>query len=85
MVKTINKAQERDDTARIVARIHGVTKRYVQMVRNGERENEEIMATLVDFETGKAELIKNLQQERNLDRLARSVNAKSKKHAYQEN
>ena len=85
MAKTTNKAPERDDTARIVARIHGVTERYVQMVRNGERENEEIMATLVDFKTGKAELIKNLQHERNIEKLARSVNSKSKKHAYQEN
>jgi len=60
MGKTMRKAKLRDDTARIVAQIHGVSISYVQKVRNGERENEEIMATLVDFEQGKTSLIRHL-------------------------
>jgi len=52
--------QLRDDTARIVADIHGVSIRYVQMIRDGERENEAIMETLVEYRLGKTKLIKTL-------------------------
>jgi hypothetical protein len=61
MSKAAKKAKLRDDTARIVAEIHGVSTRYVTMIRNGERENEEIMATLVDYSLGKNKLIKHLE------------------------
>jgi hypothetical protein len=60
MRKATDKIKWRDDTARIVAKIHGVSQRYVIMVRNGERENEEILQTLVDFEQGKSKLIQEL-------------------------
>jgi hypothetical protein len=60
MGKTTIKVKKRDDTARIVAQIHGVSARYVDMVRKGERENEAILATLVDYQTGKTKLIKHL-------------------------
>jgi ribosomal protein L10 len=62
MAKTRNSGKLRDDTARIVAEIHGVSVRYVQMVRNGEREDEDIMATLVEFQLGKNNLIKHLTE-----------------------
>lgn len=62
MAKGSNDKPLRDDTARIVAKIHGVSVRYVQMVRDGERENEEILATLVDYQTGKNKLIKHLEE-----------------------
>lgn len=61
MGKTTRKARLRDDTARIIAEIHGVSTSYVQKVRNGERDNDEIMATLVDFEQGKSNLIRYLE------------------------
>jgi hypothetical protein len=62
MGKTAKNSKLRDDTARIVAQIHGVSTSYVQKVRNGERENDEIMATLVEYTTGKSELIKTLEK-----------------------
>lgn len=62
MGKTVRKSKLRDDTARIVAKIHGVSTSYVQKVRAGERENEEIMATLVDYAVGKNKLIKHLEE-----------------------
>jgi hypothetical protein len=62
MRKTNHSRLRRDNTAEIVAGIHGVTADYVRKVRNGERENEAIMATLVDFNIGKSNLIKHLEQ-----------------------
>jgi hypothetical protein len=59
--KTTRKVRLRDDTARVVAEIHGVSTSYVQKIRNGERENEEITATLVEYEQGKSALIKHLE------------------------
>lgn len=76
--KTTRKVKLRDDTARIVAQIHGVSTSYVQKVRNGERENEEIMATLVEYSQGKSELIQAL--ERTIERHAKSVNDGRKKN-----
>lgn len=61
MGKTVRKDKQRDDTARIVAQIHGVSTSYVQKVRSGERENEDIMATLVDYAVGKNKLIRDLR------------------------
>lgn len=63
MLKTKKKRPERDDTARIIARIHGVSVRYVQMVRAGLRKNEEITASLVDFRLRKNALIKSIKNE----------------------
>lgn len=63
MLKIKRKAQERDDTARIVAEIHGVSVRYVQMVRAGIRNNEDIEASLVDFRLRKKELVRSLKKE----------------------
>lgn len=61
MAKNTIKVKKRDDTARIVAQMHGVSVSYVQKVRNGERENEDIMASLVDFSVAKNKLIKHLE------------------------
>jgi len=62
MGKTTINVKLRDDTARIVAEIHGATPRYVTMVRNGERKNEDIMATLVDYAVAKSKLIRHLEK-----------------------
>jgi hypothetical protein len=62
MGKTTRKVKLRDDTVRIIAEIHGVSPRYVNMVRNGERENDNIMATLIDYQIGKNKLIKHLEE-----------------------
>lgn len=62
MRKQRRKARKRDEIAQIVAEIHGVTPRFVNMVRNGERESEEIMATLVDYQQNKSKLILHLRK-----------------------
>lgn len=61
MAKGRGKYKKRDDTARIVAQIHGVSQSYVEKVRRGERENEEVLATLIDYQVGKNALIKHLE------------------------
>src|SRR5687768_6753753 len=62
MGKTARKARKRDDVAQVVAGIHKVSPRYVNMVRDGDRENEEILATAVEYELGKSQLIKTLER-----------------------
>jgi hypothetical protein len=62
MGKTTKKAKNRDEVAAIVAEIHGVSPRYVNMVRNGERENEEILASLVEYKQSKSKLIQHLRK-----------------------
>lgn len=61
MGKATVKVKSRDEITRIVAEIHGVTERYVRMVRNGERYNEAIAASLVEYEVGRTELIKHIE------------------------
>lgn len=62
MQKVKNKRSKRDDTAAIIAQIHGVSARYVRMVRAGDRKNEEILASLVDFQVGKRVLIQSIEK-----------------------
>lgn len=62
MGKTIAKRKKPDHTARIVAGITGYSVDMVKRVRNGERHNEEIMATLVDYEQGHKKLVKYLEK-----------------------
>jgi hypothetical protein len=47
----------RDDTASIVAEIHGVSAAYVRMVVNGKRENQTILRTYQHIKRGKKMLI----------------------------
>lgn len=54
--------RRRDDTAAIVAKMFGVTEDYVRKVRNGDREDEEILATIIEFEQGKNNLIKAIEK-----------------------
>lgn len=61
MGKTISKKRLRDDTARIVADIYEVSPDYVRRVRNGTRNNEEILATLIDLRQEKTKLIKHIE------------------------
>jgi hypothetical protein len=61
MGKTVKRSRKKDDTSTVVARIHKVSPRYVNMVRDQERENEAILATVVDYQVGKSNLIKTLE------------------------
>lgn len=52
----------RDDIANIVAELHQVTPDYVRKIRRGEKENEEIMATIMDVHEAKNNLIKEVKR-----------------------
>jgi predicted nuclease with TOPRIM domain len=62
--------QERTDSARVVAGIVGMSTSYVQKVRNDIRTNEEVLATLIDYETEKKAVIEKLKQRQELYRAA---------------
>lgn len=66
MANRVNGSKERDDIARIVADIHGVSVSYVQKIRAGERENDAIMETLVEYRQGKKALIEQLYEKTKL-------------------
>lgn len=62
MGKTARKARKRDDVAQVVAGIAKVSTRYVNQVRAGDREDEEILALAVEYQLGKSLLIKSLEK-----------------------
>jgi hypothetical protein len=62
MDKTKHKRRKRDDIAQVVADITGVSPRYVNMVRDGERNNELVEMIAVEYHLGKNKLIKHLEQ-----------------------
>jgi len=60
MENTALKGRSNHEIACIVARIHGVTPRYVRMVVNGERNNDDIMHSYIEYQKGKRKLIEEL-------------------------
>jgi len=54
----------RDDTASIVAEIHGVSPSYVRMITNGKRENAEILSTYMEIKQRKRQLIAEIRSEK---------------------
>lgn len=46
-----------DETARVVAGMYGVSERYVRMVMDGERDNDEILAACIEYKNGKNLLV----------------------------
>lgn len=50
-----------DDIAQVVADITGVTPRYVNMVRDGDRNNELVETIAIEYHLGKNNLIKYLE------------------------
>jgi len=61
MDKTSTKRRSPDDIAQVVADITGVTPRYVNMVRDGDRSNELVEMIVVEYHLGKNNLIKYLE------------------------
>jgi len=57
-----DKTTKRNDLARITARIHGVSTRYVQMILSGDRDNERIFETYMTLKEGKSKLIKAVEK-----------------------
>ncbi|HYC87288.1 MAG TPA: hypothetical protein VEB86_18780 [Chryseosolibacter sp.] len=62
MQKTKRRSRKRDEVAQVVAKITGLEPRYVNMVRNGDRENETVLTIAVEYELGKSKLIQSLQK-----------------------
>lgn len=63
MPTTANKLnKKRDDWASIVAEMYDVTPGYVRQVRNGDRNNEEILATIMDLVEGKEKLVEAVKK-----------------------
>ncbi len=62
MAKTTSNTLKLQDTTRIVAHIHGVTPRYVQMVRKGDRDDETVTESVITFEQGVSNLIKEIKR-----------------------
>lgn len=61
--KPTNSKRLRDDTARLVAEIAGVSTGLVNKVRIGDRNNDNVMAILVDFTVQKHFLIERFTRE----------------------
>lgn len=55
--KTRPSVKTNDDTASLVAEMHGVSKRYVNMVIEGVRINENILTSYMQIKEGKTILI----------------------------
>lgn len=54
--------KKRSDTASVIAGISKRSPRLVNMVMNGDVENEAVLTATILYEQGKSELIKKIQQ-----------------------
>jgi predicted translin family RNA/ssDNA-binding protein len=66
MQKTLKNWELRDDTVRIVAEITGYSTDTVKKVRQGIRDNDEVMANLIDWGQAKKKLVGNLKAKQDL-------------------
>lgn len=60
--KASRKSKRGDDTAALVAEMYGVTVRYVNMVIEGTRYNEKIVASYMQLKEGKSLLIEAVKK-----------------------
>lgn len=60
--KTRSTVKVNDDTAFLVAEMHGVSKRYVNMVIEGTRVNESILTSYMQIKEGKTILIEAVKK-----------------------
>ena len=58
---TIHKGRKHDDTAEIIADIWGVKSDYIRKIRNGDRDNDEILCSITDYLEGKSKLIEEIK------------------------
>lgn len=52
-----SKRKKRTETAAVIADLAGTSPRYVNMVMNGERENQDILDATIIYEEGKQRLL----------------------------
>jgi hypothetical protein len=57
-----NRRKKRSETATIVAGISPFSTRYVQMVMNGERENDQILMATILYEQEKNKLLRKVKE-----------------------
>lgn len=61
-IKQVIKRKKRSETATIIASISPFSRRYIQMVMNGDRDNEKILTAAILYEQEKSKLIKKVKQ-----------------------
>jgi hypothetical protein len=54
--------KKRTETASVIANMSGFSKRHVQLVIEGKRNNEEILEASILYEQGKSELIQQIKE-----------------------
>ena len=57
-----NRRKKRSETATIIASISPFSTRYVQMVMNGDRENDQILMATILYEQEKNKLIRRVKE-----------------------
>lgn len=68
MRKTISMGQRREHVSTIVADIEGVSPRYVRMVKNGDRNDDDVMDTLLGYQQRHKKLVNYLKTLRQIER-----------------
>lgn len=61
-IEQTKKRKKRSETATVIASISGFSKRHVQLVMNGDRENEQILTASILYEQEKSKLIQKVKQ-----------------------
>lgn len=56
-----NRRKKRSETATVIASISPFSTRYVQMVMNGDRENDQILMATILYEQEKNKLIRKVK------------------------
>lgn len=54
--------RKRDDVATVVAKMYGVSENYVQKVRRGDRDDEDVLTTIMDIIEGRTKLIEEVEK-----------------------
>lgn len=80
--KTIKK--RRDYSTKIIAKIHGVSESLVRKVKSGDRNNEDVLDTTIEYKQGEQMLISNLRKKKNLYQLADSVGRREDMYDFEE-
>jgi hypothetical protein len=57
-----NRRKKRSETATVIASISPFSTRYVQMVMNGDRENDQILMATILYEQEKTKLIRKVKE-----------------------
>jgi hypothetical protein len=69
--KSIDKVKKRDTIAVKVADMYGVSPDYVRKIRRGDRDNEDIFATIMDLVEGETRLIQEVKRRVPFDQKAK--------------